>query len=58
MMALIAMFRCGGDSNGVVVVQRPGITQTSPQDGAVNTNLNPRIQVWFDESLNEVTVMS
>ena len=34
LIVISAIIGCGGDSNGVVVVQRPSVTWTSPQDGA------------------------
>jgi len=52
------MVGCGDDGGGAVVTKRPSITQTSPTDGAVDTNLNPRIQVWFDSALEATTVDS
>ncbi len=58
LMALSIITGCGDDGGSAVVTQRPSITQTSPQNGAVNTNLNPRIQVWFDQALNETTIDS
>ena len=57
-IALSMMSGCGDDGGGAVVTKRPSIAQTSPQDGAVDTNLNPRIQVWFTETLEAAKVDS
>ena len=58
LLALSILPGCGDDGGGGTDATPPGITQTSPQDGAVDTNLNPLIQVWFDQDLNAATVDS
>jgi hypothetical protein len=49
---------CSEDGGQIGIVRRPGIRQTSPQDEATDTNLNPLIQVWFDDALDEATIDS
>jgi hypothetical protein len=55
---MVAMISGCGSDGGAVVTRRPSITQTSPTDEAVDTNLNPRVQVWFNEALDPGTVDS
>jgi hypothetical protein len=58
LIALLVIAGCGDDGGGAVVTNRPSITQTSPWDGAVDTNLNPLVRVWFDQALEATTVDS
>jgi hypothetical protein len=57
-MMVSVLIGCGDDGGQVVTAKRPSVKQTSPQDGAVDTNLNPLIQVWFDDRLDEATIDS
>jgi hypothetical protein len=54
--ALVAL-SCGGDGGGETV-RYLKVSATNPQDGAVDVNLNPLVQVWFDQELDEATVDS
>ena len=56
MMCMIA--GCGDDGTKVEEPARPSITRTSPQDGSTGVNLNPLVQVWFDQALDEATIDS
>jgi hypothetical protein len=49
---------CSEESTDIVHVERPSVTQTSPEDGATDVNLNPSIRIWFDQALDEATLDS
>ena len=57
-MMVSVLIGCGDDGGQIVIVNRPSVRQTFPQDGAVDTDLNPLIQVWFDDRLDEATIDS
>jgi hypothetical protein len=55
---LILSAGCAGDGGGETKTDNPEVIATSPQDGAVDVNLNPLVQVWFDQELDESTIDS
>ncbi len=54
----LVMAGCGDDGGGGTKTDNPEIVATYPQDGAADVNLNPLIQVWFDQELDEATIDS
>lgn len=49
---------CSDDGGGGIEVNNPQVVATYPQDGETDVNLNPLVQVWFDQELDEATVDS
>ena len=49
----LAMLGCGDDGTKVEEPEGPSVTQTSPADGAADTNINPLVEVWFDQAVDE-----
>jgi hypothetical protein len=55
----VVILGCGDDNGGSgTPAGPPSVTQTSPQAGATDVNLNTLVRVWFDEPLDESTVDS
>jgi hypothetical protein len=52
----VAMLAGCGDDSPAKVTKRPSVTQAYPGDGSTDVNLNPVVQVWFDETLDEASV--
>ena len=58
MLALTAsaIMGCSDDGSGGPTVRNLTVTQTFPNDKAVDVNLNPLVQVWFNQALDEASV--
>jgi hypothetical protein len=49
---------CSDDGKGGIEADNPRVVAIYPQAGAADVNLNPLVQVWFDQELDEATVDS
>jgi len=49
---------CSDNGGGGTDTNNPAVVATYPQAGAVDINLNPLIQVWFDQRMDEATLDS
>jgi hypothetical protein len=47
---------CGEDESPVGTPQGPQVTNTYPQTEATDVNLNPLIQVWFDQAIDPASL--
>jgi hypothetical protein len=55
-LAVSVFSGCSDDDSGGPSDQGLAITQTFPADEALDVNLNPLIQVWFNRALDEASV--
>jgi hypothetical protein len=49
---------CADEGGGDTDIDNPDVVATSPEDGAVDVNLNPLIEIWFDQEMDEATIDS
>jgi hypothetical protein len=49
---------CGEDGGSGGETNPPNVTQTYPEAGATDVNLNTLVRVWFDTALDEATIDS
>ena len=55
--AALVLTGCSDNDSGGPAADRLTVTQTHPADKAVDVNLNPLIQVWFNQALDEASVV-
>ncbi len=56
-LAASAFIGCSNDDSGGPTAGDLTVTQTTPTDKAQDVNLNPLIQVWFNQALDEASVV-
>ena len=58
LLLVLALVGCGGDGGTKSKATHPEVVLTFPEDGAVDVVLNPLVEVWFDQALDEATIDS
>ena len=56
-LTALAFTGCSDDDSGSPEIRNLEVRQTFPEDGAQDVNLNPLVQVWFSQPLDEASIV-